>query len=231
MRKRNFLLSVSIVLALILPVVASAEVIMPSEQQSSDCKSGTRSDDYQEEDPLSWVMEYSNGRLSITWVNYEANCCLEEEIRSWMEREDGNRLVFNVASDAGMCDCLCKYDVSSSYDGIEPGHYTVVFREYEDYLTVEVDIEEGGRIVLNRAPSAIETVAAEGRQMTVSPDGLLKVEAVDAFSVEIFNAKGVSQATVNGKGSSEISLASLPKGVYIARMKSGEYDETIRFVR
>lgn len=47
MRKRNFLLSVSIVLALILPVVASAEVIMPSEQQSSDCKSGTRSDDYQ----------------------------------------------------------------------------------------------------------------------------------------------------------------------------------------
>ena len=227
---RKTLLSAFFISAMLsFPGVMSAETINPISEKSTDCK-GTRSEE-NEDNSMNWILEYNDGLLEVTWVNYEANCCLEFPIRSWIEREDGNRLIFNIASDMGVCDCYCLYDETAEFEGIEPGHYTIVFREFSDFLTAEVDIEEGGRLVFPKSQSGIKTLSAKSDMMRVSSDGVLSVIADGKFTLEIFSSSGISQARIEGEQGDDISLASLPHGIYIARLSAAGRKDVIRFMK
>ncbi len=67
--------------------------------------------------------------------------------------------------------------------------------------------------------------------MRVSSDGVLSVIADGKFTLEIFSSSGISQARIEGEKGDDISLASLPHGVYIARLSADGRKDVVRFMK
>lgn len=181
---------------------------------------------YYEDSEMSWEIEYNDGILSVTWLNFITNCC-PEEIRSWFVRED-NDIVLHLAETFGWCNCICSYDVTSTFGEIEPGHYTISF--YGTDVTREIDIEEGCAIVI-KAPGACINNLAITELMHITPDSILHIDTSGTFTVEIYDDAGILRARLDSEGACEIDLTVLSKGIYTARLSSGTKESTLRFVR
>lgn len=219
--------------AISFPFSASAENrINPLTTTDSGCHNGTRSDDpYSEDyDADAWDIDYTDGILSVTWANFVANCC-PEGFNSWFELEDGNRLIYNLTETDGMCDCLCIFDVTSTFGEIDPGHYTIIFRSYFDVFSAEVDIEEGSKIHLEKAPTGIHSITAPDNFMNLTADGVLHITASGNLTVEIYAASGAIRTRINATDTTDIDITSLDKGIYIAKLTIGDISSTLRFIR
>lgn len=210
---------------------ASAERIDPVSVEDSGCLN-TRSDnpyspDY---DADSWSITYVNGILAVTWENFVANCC-PYGFTTWFER-DGSNLVFNVQENNYLCECICAFNVTSTFGTIEPGHYTITFRRYgESVFSAAVDLKEGSDISLAPTQSGIRTVGPANDLITLTPEGMLHVSADKEVTVEIYDAAGMIRFRMDSDSSSDIDIKSLPKGIYIAKASDGVVSATLRFAR
>ncbi|MBD5356242.1 MAG: T9SS type A sorting domain-containing protein [Bacteroides sp.] len=216
-----------------LPLSANTENrISPLSTTDSGCHSNTRSDDpYSEDyDADAWDIDYTEGILSVTWVNFIANCC-PEGFNSWFELEDENHLIYNLKGNEEFCDCLCVFDVTSTFGEIAPGHYTITFRSYFDIFTAEVDIEEGNKIHLEKAPAGIHSLSAYDDMINLSADGVLHVLTQGKATVEIYAASGALRTRINVTDAADINITSLDKGIYIAKLTVGDSSSILRFIR
>lgn len=210
---------------------ASAERIDPVSVEDSGCLN-TRSDnpystDY---DADSWSITYVNGILTVTWENFVANCC-PYGFTTWFER-DGNNLVFNAQENSALCECICTFNVTSTFGQIEPGHYTITFRRYGEYIfSGAIDIKEGSAISWAPAQSGIRTVGPANDLIKLTPAGMLHVSTDKEVTVEIYDAAGMIRFRMDSDSSSDIDIKSLPKGIYIAKASAGVNSATLRFVR
>ena len=219
MKKTVLLLGLTALLLSVVPVQSFAEVVQPSDVDASQCKgSGLQSaeDFYDGEKSQSWLVSYNNGVLSITWLNLLGNCCPEGIQRQLFK--EGDRLVFDAYDVTGpvSCDCLCLFDVGASFGGIEPGHYTL---EFKDEMTVEVDLEEGVSRRFEELATVVNSLS-EG-EMTLSVDhGLVKAFCPGKFRIEVFDVAGVKVFSFDDSDSSELSLGHLPGKLCFIRMTS-----------
>lgn len=67
--------------------------------------------------------------------------------------------------------------------------------------------------------------------MSLSADGILHIDALGKLVVEIYNASGAIQTRINAVDSADIDITSLRKGIYIAKLISGDNSSTLRFIR
>lgn len=209
----------------------ASERIEPTSIENSDCL-GTRSDDpYSDDyDANKWGITYNNGILTVTWMNLVANCC-PNGFNTWFER-GGNNLIFNAQENDAFCDCICTFDVTSTFGQIEPGHYTITFCNYgHEVFTAEIDIEEGADISLSKKPSGIRAISPANEMVSLSADGVLHIASEGKVTVEIFDASGATHARINADSNADIDIKSLPKGIYLAKAKAGNRIESLRFVR
>lgn len=217
---------------------SAASRIDPLSTSDSGCHADGRS--FFEDTNPSWDIKYTDGILSVTWLDYEANCC-PGEFKGWIELEDGNKLIYNLGTTEDQCDCYCVFDITNTYGTIAPGHYTITFRDhghiweyssyYSDVLTAEVDIEEGCTLTLKAPAAGIKTIDATTDKMSLTEDGVLHIDVAGAYAIEIFDAAGIRCVHIDAKDASEVLVASLQKGAYIARLIVGDATETLRFVR
>lgn len=232
---KKILLPVAVAMLATLSVPFSAEAenrYDPLTTTDSGCHRGTRSDDpdSSDYDADAWDMDYTDGILSVTWLNFVANCC-PEGFTGWFELEDGNRLIYNLRENEDLCDCMCVFDVTSTFGEIEPGHYTITFRRYVDFFTAEVDIEEGSRYHFEKAPAGIHSLGASDDLMGLTADGVLHIAARGEATVDIYTASGAIRTRINTTGATDIDITSLDKGIYIAKMTTSDRSSTLRFVR
>lgn len=221
----------ALVMTLTTKATASAERIDPVSVEDSGCL-GTRSDNPYSEgcNADSWSITYVDGILTVTWKNLVANCC-PDRFTTWFDR-DGDNLVFNAEADDGMCDCLCEFNVTSTFGKIEPGHYTITFRQYGvDVFTAEIDLKEGADISLAPGQSGIRTVSPANDLITLTPEGMLHVTASKVVTIEIYDATGMIRFRMDSDSTSDIDIKSLPKGIYIAKASDGINTAALRFVR
>lgn len=210
-----------------------AEVVEPSDYDSSDCKrdyvASSRSYFDEEEN---WKLSYADGKLSVDWINLEANCCPEEAMRIVAVAQSEDTVRFYVETGLGMCDCICIYDVTSTFDGFEPGIYTFQFGYWTGSPAFEVELKEGLETTFKAPSAAIKVVEDDSDLMAVTHKGLLTVKGKgEEYVVEIIDMAGIIQTRYAAKGDSEFDLSALERGVYIACMTAGKKTETIRFMR
>lgn len=212
---------------------AFAEVLKPTELTNTDCKNRyeapaiqTRSDyddDYFEEDDdpeSSWTVSYKDGRLTVIWHDMIANCC-PEGFESNINLE-GNTIIFDAHETEGWCDCLCPYDITTTYEGVAPGHYTISFRQYSyEYMTAEVDLSEGSLKLINRTETSVKEVADGNFALDVE-GSTVKARCEGDFRIDVFGASGMKVYSAQGSDNSELSLAGLASGVYYVRLTSAK---------
>ncbi len=232
MNKTLLIASISMVAATICTSLTNAETIVPSEISNSGCTRAVTTSIYDDEDTgFLWSYSYSDSKLTLVWYNLETNCC-PQGFGSQIDKEYSN-LKFSVWPILGeeLCDCLCTFNITSTYEGIEPGHYTISFVAYNQAIhTVEIDLYEGAQQEISM-PSGIRELSSDNEILSITKDGLLKVDVEESAIVEIYDLAGQRCAKLNIPGSTEISLNSLSSGVYIAKVKFNSRTVSLRFLR
>lgn len=218
----------------------SGETIYPVSIEDSGCN-GTRSeesynDEMEQTDVNKWNLQYKDGLLTIVWQNFVANCC-PNGFTTWIEMADNSNIVFYAKGNDNLCYCMCNYDVTSSYENVKPGHYTISFcnAEYSDMVTeifkAEIDITEGCDINLSKAPSGVYAISTDTPVVTVFPEGLIHIASPEAASLEIYDAGGSLHTRLNATPNSDIDITNLRKGIYIAKITIDGKTSTLRFAR
>lgn len=231
---KKFLLTacVTFSVGMVTPTYASPESqIDPLETIQSNCLGDTRSEseDHEDESVPSWSVSYTNGILSVTWYKIYANCC-NEGFKTWIERDDNN-LVFNIQElGEDDCDCMCTYNVTSTYGEIEPGSYTLTFGSWYGAYSTQIDITEGTDVNISYSPSGIRQLS-DADLMSLHSDGSLHIASDGDFALEIFDASGMMRSRVESHGAQDINIKSLPQGIYTARLSTKDSRSTIRFIR
>ncbi len=168
----------------------------------------------EEEPPFYFTVSYTDAVLTIKAYNVLNTCCLY--VYDPQIERDGNELHFFTNMD-GMCDCICIYNVESTYEGIEPGHYTLRFDYLEEVW--EIDLAEGTNATFDLTPGAVAESVLKGINFQREGD-TLTVLADGDVAVTVTNASGVCVYKVSGKDAVNISLAGLPAGWYAVKAKS-----------
>lgn len=124
-----------------MPATLLAETLAPAETSHSNCLGATRGAHYDNTPAIE--IDYRSGRLAVTLLDVEANCCFDQLV-PLLER-DANRLTFSYTDFGGLCYCMCLYNITGIYDGIEPGIYEIVFNDLYTSLTKTwtVEVAEG----------------------------------------------------------------------------------------
>lgn len=168
----------------------------------------------EEEPPFYFTVSYSDAVLTIKAYNVLSTCCLVEF--DPQIKRDGNELHF-LSGLEGMCDCICIYNVEATFEGIEPGHYTLRF-DYSEEIW-EIDLEEGANATFDMTPGAVAEAVMEGISFQRNGD-MLTVLAEGDVAVTVTNASGVCVNKTSGKNAVNVSLAGLPAGWYAVKAKS-----------
>ena len=220
----------AVILASGMAIGMMAETIQPKEANISDCK-GTRSEEPQEEEQTLWGhVQYSDGILTVTWLDYFMECC--PELHLSLRKESPNVLIFDTYGSTGLCDCLCTYDITGSFEDITPGHYVLKLAYGDnDFLTQEIDVEEGCNISLMKAPSGIQTVESGNDVTTLSANGILHIETTGKTLVEIYDTSGNIRSRINVTANGDIDINTLPKGLYVAKVTVDGLASSLRFIK
>lgn len=231
MKKFLLIACATISFGMVSPTYASQESqIDPLETIQSNCLGNTRAEaeDSEDESAPTWSISYTNGILSVTWYKIYANCC-NEGFKTWIERDDNN-LTFNILElGEDDCDCMCTYNVTSTFGEIEPGSYTLTFGAWSGAFSTQIDIKEGTDVNISYSPSGVRQLSDADR-MSLHSDGTLHITSNDAFTLEIFDASGMMRSRVDSYGTQDINIKSLPQGIYTARLSTKESKSTIRFI-
>lgn len=204
---------------------------MPVSVSDSGCLDKEASSRSLSDEEFSWSFSYENGILCAVWHNYVADCCAGE-FNSRIELVDESHLEFSVTHVDGMCDCICPYDVTSTYSGIEPGHYTLSFKVYDTVLyTTEIDIAEGLSKTFDSAGSGVIVLEKDGNNLRIDKDGRLIIDSEVVCPVAIYSIDGRCVASLELSPNSYVDLTSLLNGVYIVTTQSPAGKSTLRIMR
>lgn len=222
MKKSTVLCGIAAAMLAFSAVPSFADEITPESISDSGCKgsafvapsSETRSSDFL---LPSWSLEYKDGRLTIIVHDLEANCC-PERFGSLITLEAGKIIFTSGEEGMGPCDCVCLFDVESTFSGIPSGHYQIVFRSYYvDLMTVDVDLEEGYKGFFKVQEDAVRELAASDGSLVVK-NGIVKVASPGRFSLDVFSASGVKEYTLEENDETELSLRGFAKGIHFLRL-------------
>lgn len=194
------------------------------------------------EDFVYWDIEYNEGVLSLTWNNIDANCC-PEGFASRYEIDDDN-IIFYLDELFGeyACTCSCHFDITTTFDAIAPGHYTVTF--FGSEVTEEIDLSEGFECTIKNEEAAV-TCIDKTEFMHITSDGTLhittdgkytgtdgKYTGTDSeYTLEIYDASGIRFADIRGEGPACYHVNTLPTGIYTAVLTTSGTKSTLRFSR
>lgn len=204
---------------------AKAEELSPIEITNSICKKNyygkaafTRTEEF--EDGPSWVVEYKNGKLILTWNDFWANCA-PERFESVLVI-DGNKLTFSVDEVLGetAATCVCPYDVTSTFDSIEPGTYLLEFKGNMSVKSccVEVDLTEGynNSFTFGELASVDETIDSDTSLYVSNNTAMARYAG--KFSLEVLDTSGIMEYSLEAVDRAELSLDGLRRGIYILRL-------------
>ena len=214
MKTSTILSAVAILMFAMTPAMAGAETINASELTRSDCKGHdqapadkTRAD---EVSSIFWSLSYDNGLLTLTWYDFIANCC-PDGFESNIDVEDG-KILFNVREiGSGMCDCYCPFDITSTYEGVAPGHYELYFGEE---MVGEADIKDGFRRDYSGL-SQVTNVTNDDSSLLFE-DGKVMARCPGKFRVDVYSVSGSRIYTLEGTDYLEIGTQS--GGVSLVRL-------------
>lgn len=208
-------------MALTAPAIAChGEEIVPSTVTNSGCKSDLNAPSINKgvyDDPESfWTVSYNDGKLVVIWHNLIADCAASD-FQSKITRED-DTLTFTAWYTPGAADCLCPYDITSTYEDIAPGHYTIVFGfPGNPIMTGEVDLEEGYTGQFKVSQSGISKITKDDSMLRIE-DGVAKINCPGKFRLDIINANGVNEGTLENENEAEVILSGLCKGIHYLRL-------------
>ena len=229
MKKLNFF--VALAAMLICGSNGNAEPIEPVSSVQSECKDGThtRASNYKE---LNGTVSYRDGVLTLSVTNLTENCCADPQVTA--DADTPGEIHFAILDKAGaLCDCICPFDIECTYEGILTGHYEV-FLEYgpkDILLEKEIDIEEGCSVTLDK-PAGVDSVSsAADSPLSMGRDHVLTVNMQGQTELEIFDAEGRLMSAMTIQAPVEVSLATLPAGLYILRATNADNSATLRTVR
>ena len=190
-----------------------------------------------EESHQSWSIQYKDGLLTITWHEFFANCGVLG-FSTWIDIVDDSIIEFKAKSieDELPADCECTYNVTSAFENVKPGHYTISFYYADDWycneiFTADVDITEGCDITLTEASAGVCAISNDNPAVSLSPDGIIHIASGDTASLEIYDASGTLRTRLNATPNSDIDITNLRKGIYIAKITTGGQVSTLRFAR
>lgn len=207
------------------PEQASSEWNYSSDVEPSECKNGyyapRENSDFTEENPWEYGKEpfyevkYAEGTLEIMWRNIIETCGVSFHGATF--RQEDNVLTFYLEPefDLLLADCICIYDVNTTFTDIAPGDYRIVLDEKE----YELNIRENMEVVLTRDNSTTGLPAAVEHPSLLSVSG--KVAAITAdgsYRLEVFSAEGLKMLDYEGRGATEVDLGTLPAGFYVVRL-------------
>ncbi len=185
-----------------------------------------------EEDPYQFTpryeVEYADGHLFVTWKNVSENCAAIFR-HADMIRE-GNTLTFNhyTVFPSELMTCMCLFDVTADFEGIEPDHYKLKFYGNEYDLDLTANTSEV--LLTNGEISGIDFTLEENNMLSFGQDKILKVQAQNAYTLDVYNVDGIRIATLSGNGSDEIDLNTLPKGVYLVNLTTDGQTQSRRII-
>ena len=214
MKTSTILSAVAVLMFTMTPAIAGAETINASELTRSDCKGHdsapahkTRAD---EDSKISWSLSYDNGLLTLTWYDFIANCC-PDGFESNIDVEDG-KILFNVREiGSGMCDCYCPFDITSTYEGVAPGHYELYF---DGEMVGEADIKDGFRRDYSGL-SQVTNVTNDDSSLLFE-DGKVMARCPGKFRVDVYSVSGTRIYTLEGTDYLEIGTQS--GGISLVRL-------------
>ena len=170
-------------------------------------------------------VKYHDGVVDITWYNVIDNCSVWFKWGSYT-RED-NKLTFSIQPVLGyeITTCICNFDVAASFEGIEPGHYTLVLGNNE----FELDLAEGTDKLLDpKNPlTEVRSVPVVGDGYSVS-NGVVRVNVEGDYTLEVVTLDGIMITSFSGSGEEELDLNALPKDVYIVRLTTDGHSTSRR---
>lgn len=209
MKTCTILLSAFMMLVIAMsPAMAEAETIQASEVINSSCKgfdgaSASKTRAAEEDGAISWSLSYENGLLTLTWYDFVANCC-PDGFGSKIEVEDG-KIIFSVWEEgSGLCDCVCPFDITSTYENVAPGHYKLYFG---DEMVGEADIDDGFRQNYSTSGASVKSINGEGSSLVLK-DGKVIARCPGKFRVDVYNISGARMCTLEGTDFMEISTRS-----------------------
>lgn len=230
---KNLLRASVCIAASIFPIAISGQTTVPATSVINYGCRGLRdqapSRYYGDTDEMSWEIEYNDGNLTVTWVGLWANCCLNGFESSYVV--DGANVRFSISEvneDDLLCDCICDFDVATTFAGFEPGHY--IFSIAGTDVAAEVDVEDGCHIMLKSSQASVATVNMPSDLISISGD-ILHIGTHEAAIVDIYDAKGMLCTHLKTDGSSDVSLSGLPKGIYTTRVTVYSKVSVLRFAR
>lgn len=177
---------------------------------------------YGEECQLRYDISYSYGILMVKWYDVIENCGVSE-VKSSATLEDGNvlRIKFTPINDV-MANCMCPYDVTTTYMGIEPGDYTLIVNSNWGDLTFEITLADPCYFSLYESDLAgIKIVESTTSPIFLDTENVLHINGIGEYGVEIYDMSGMLQASLRVNDNAEISLQSLSRGVYAIRLSDG----------
>ena len=213
---------------------SQAEVIQPLWLEQSECKEdvpNARSEKYT--DPLRATLSYENGVLTLSVYDYQNHCCPDLRIVANTDTE-GEIHFFITDVSYWICDCICRRDLECAYEGILEGHYKVYLDE-ERYigplLEKEIDIEEGCSVTLDK-PAGVDSVSsAADSPLSMGRDHVLTVNMQGQTELEIFDSEGRLVSVMTLQAPAEVSLATLPAGLYLLRATTADNSVTLRTIK
>lgn len=210
---------------------------MASEVKDLGCRKGSMSNTPRASVPgFVWTVKYENKVISVQWT-YVGGNCNTPGFTSWIASEDSKTLDFFIEEKEipgwPLASCVCPYTINATYPPYSPGEYTLRFHQGGEIYTVTAHLSEG----FEACYTAAELVSA----MTIEDNGdpirklngdVLRFEAPGEFNAELIDANGITILNISATDSTEISIAGLSGGIYIARMiKSNGETETLRFMK
>lgn len=226
--KKNLALAV-IGIAALVANVANAEILEPLDVFFSGCIGSAfvpSEDDDSDKKGMHLKLEYNDGKLVVNILNITENCCITEMVPV-LSREGNDLYLEPVYDDDLLCYCMCLFDLTGTYEGIEPGTYTLHFSHWQEY-SWKVDVGEGlDQCLMPGVAERPRTLLGEEISLAVK-DGIVEAEGNGEITIEIIDSNGVRLITSLGLHKAEANVSMLGSGWYVARAMIGDHNLTTR---
>ena len=110
-----------------------------------------------------------------------------------------------------MCDCYCPFDITSTYEGVAPGHYELYF---DGEMVGEADIKDGFRKDYSGL-SQVMNVTNDDSSLLFE-DGKVMARCPGKFRVDVYSVSGTRIYTLEGTDYLEIGTRS--GGISLVRL-------------
>ena len=225
---KAFYLIPTLVLFLSASLLSNAETLTAEYQSQSPCKNHNRSYDEEEEWNTTFFISYDNGILKFSGVNVWANCVAALETNATLT--ENREIHFDVKEIVGdiAASCICNYDIEATYGDIREGNYDIYINNIP-YGTVK--ISEGCSFNLTELSGIKDISSNYSYHLSIIGDDVLKVTAYGRTEVTAYDKEGRLRMKLSVEGDSEISLASLPDGMYLIMAKGNDSLHTVKYLK